>query len=79
MDETIYEAIKAVMTSENCRLLLIGNPTTMSGAFRSAFYESRGLYHAITISALESPDVKEGKAIIRVLTSRKWVTSRQVV
>ena len=67
------------MTSENCRLLLIGNPTTMSGAFRSAFYESRDLYHAITISALESPNVKEGKAIIRGLTSRKWVEERKKI
>ena len=28
VEETIYEAIEAVMTSENCKLLLIGNPTT---------------------------------------------------
>ena len=28
VEETIYEAIESVMTSENCKLLLIGNPTT---------------------------------------------------
>ena len=26
VEETIYEAIESIMTSENCRLLLIGNP-----------------------------------------------------
>ena len=77
--EEIYEAIEAVMTSENCRLLLIGNPTTMSGTFRRAFYEDRSLYQTITISALESPNVKEGKAVFRGLTTRKWVEERRKV
>ena len=79
VDDTIYEAIEAVMTSENCRLLLIGNPTTVSGVFRSAFYESRDLYHAITISALESPNVIEGRSVIRGLTTRKWVEERKKI
>ena len=48
VDEKIYEAIEAIMTSENCRLLLIGNPTTMSGTFRRAFHEDRDLCHTIT-------------------------------
>ena len=79
VEEAIYEAIEAVMTSENCRLLLIGNPTTVSGTFRRAFYEDRDLYHTITISALESPNVLEGQANIRGLTTRKWVEERKKV
>ena len=79
VEETIYEAIEAVMTSENCRLLLIGNPTTMSGTFRRAFHADRDLYHTITISALESPNVKEGKSVIRGLTSWRWVEERRKV
>ena len=77
--ETIYEAIEAVMTSENCRLLLIGNPTTMGGAFRRAFYEDRELYDAITISALESPNVVEGRVVHRGLATRRWVEERRSV
>ena len=77
VEETIYEAIEAVMTSENCRLLLIGNPTTMSGSFRRAFYEDRHLYHTITISALESPNVQAGRSTIRGLTTRRWVEERK--
>ncbi len=79
VEETIYEAIEAVMTSENCRLLLIGNPTTMSGTFRRAFYEDRELYHTVTISALESPNVTEGRMVFRGLTSRRWVEERKKV
>ena len=79
VEETIYEAIESVMTSENCRLLLIGNPTTMSGSFRRAFYDDRELYNTITISAFDSPNVREGRAVIRGLVTRKWVEERKKV
>lgn len=58
-------------------LLLIGNPTTVTGAFRRAFFEERHLYHPITISALDSPNVWKWKAVIRGLTSAKWVEERR--
>ena len=79
VSEPIYEAIEALMTSENCRLLMIGNPTTMSGTFRRAFYEDRELYRAVTISALDSPNVTEGKTVIRGLTTKRWVEERRKV
>ena len=62
VSDEIYEGIEAVMTSSEPRLLLIGNPTTVSGAFRRAFYEERKLYYPITISALDSPNVDVDKA-----------------
>ena len=77
VSDEIYEAIDAVMTSAEPRLLLIGNPTTTSGAFRRAFYEERHLYHTITISALESPNVQAGKTKVRGLTSAQWVQERK--
>ena len=79
VEETIYEAIEAVMTSENCRLLLIGNPTTMGGTFRRAFYEDRELYSTMTISALESPNIVEGRVVHRGLATQKWVEERRSV
>ena len=79
VEDTIYEAIEAVMTSDNCRLLLIGNPTTMSGTFRRAFHEDRELYRTLTISALESPNLTEGKSVIRGLTTRRWVDERKKI
>ncbi len=79
VDEEIYEAIEGVMTSENCRLLLIGNPTTMGGSFRKAFYEHRELYNTITISALESPNVVQGHVVHRGLATRRWIEERRTV
>ena len=73
----IYEAIEAVMTAADPLVLLIGNPTTVTGAFRRAFYEERQLYQNITISALDSPNVKAGKTVVAGLTSAKWVKERR--
>ena len=75
--DEIYEAIEAIMTASEPRLLLIGNPTTVSGAFHRAFHQERHLYKTITISALDSPNVKEGKIMVPGLTSSKWVEERK--
>jgi hypothetical protein len=77
VSDEIYEAIEAVMTAADPLLLLIGNPTTVTGAFRRAFYEERHLYHNITISALDSPNVQAGKTIVPGLTSARWVEERR--
>ena len=77
VSDEIYEAIEAVMTAAEPRLLLIGNPTTVSGAFHRAFYQERHLYHPITISAMDSPNVIASKVVIPGLTSAKWVKERQ--
>jgi hypothetical protein len=76
VSEDIYEAIEAIMTSAEPRLLLIGNPTTVTGSFRRAFYQERHLYHAVTISALDCPNVQSGKVVIPGLTSAEWVKER---
>ena len=79
VSDEIYEGIEAVMTSSEPRLLLIGNPTTVSGAFRRAFYEERNLYHPITISALDSPnlDPHERSKPWPGLTTAEWVKERE--
>ena len=77
--EEIYEAVEAVMTSANPRLLLIGNPTTTSGGFHRAFHRERGIYRAITISALDSPNVKLGSIEIPGLTTAAWVEERRAM
>lgn len=77
VSDEIYEAIEAVMTSSEPRLLLIGNPTTVSGSFHRAFHQERHLYKTITISAFDSPNVREGKIMVPGLTSSKWVEERK--
>jgi len=52
--EDIFEAVEGVLTSEHARLLLLGNPTSLSGTFYNAF---RGPgWHTIAISAFDSPN-----------------------
>jgi hypothetical protein len=52
--EDIFEAIEGVLTSQNARLLLLGNPTSLSGTFYNAF---RGPgWHTIAISAFDTPN-----------------------
>ena len=77
--EEIYEAIESVMTSADPLLLLIGNPTTMTGAFRRAFHEERQIYRNITISALDSPNVQAGRVVIPGLTTARWIEERREI
>ena len=79
VSEEIYEAIESVMTSADPLLLLIGNPTSMSGAFRRAFFEERAIYRTITISALDSPNVRAGRVVVPGLTTPQWVEERRQI
>lgn len=56
VSESVMEGLEAILTGANSRLLLIGNPTSMSGTFRRAFHEDRELYNLITISAYDTPN-----------------------
>ena len=76
--EEIYEAVDAVMTSRNPRLLLIGNPTRTDGSFHRAFHEERGIYRTITISALDSPNLRNGEVKIPGLVTAEWVEERRI-
>ncbi len=79
VSDLIYEAIESVMTSAETRLLLIGNPTTVSGMFRRAFHEEREIYHCITISALDSPNVAAGRVVVPGLATARWVEERRQI
>ena len=79
VNDNIYEAIEAVMTSAEPRLLLIGNPTTTSGMFRRAFHEERQIYHCITISALDSPNLQAEKVVVPGLVTARWVHERRQI
>ncbi len=71
--ETVFDALDAVMTSEEARLLLIGNPTNPSGTFYEAFHAARSLYNTITISASDTPNIQEGRTIRPYLITQQWI------
>lgn len=70
---TVYEALDAVMTSENARMLLIGNPTNPSGVFYDAFHSQRSIYNLITIAADDTPNIKAGRTVRPYLITQQWI------
>ena len=77
--DPIYDAITAITTTAHAQLLLLGNPTTNSGAFRRAFHQERHTYKTITISALDSPNLTANHPIIPGLVTPQWVQERQQI
>lgn len=69
----VYEAIDAVMTSENARQLLIGNPTNASGVFYDAFHSQRSLYNLITIAASDTPNITANRTVRPYLITQSWI------
>ncbi len=50
-----FEVIEGALTTDNAKMLLIGNPTQPDGYFYDAFNKNREEYHCITLSSLDSP------------------------
>jgi phage terminase large subunit len=76
VDERIFEAGEGFLTSPGARVLLIGNPTAMSGTFHRAFHAERAIWSTIAISAHETPPFtgeQVPEQVLRRLVSREWV------
>ncbi|MDD3927725.1 MAG: hypothetical protein PHT33_13820 [bacterium] len=70
VSEPIYEAIDGVLTSENARLLIIGNPTDPTGRFGKAF-KTPGV-NKITISAFDTPNFTTFGITEEDIASGEW-------
>ena len=57
VNEDIFEAIEGVLTSEHCRLLLLGNPTNIGGTFYRSHREPG--WKSFHISACDTPNFTE--------------------
>ena len=76
----ISDAILGLVASGGrSRVLMIGNPLRPSGPFYEAFYPSAGASTWVChhVSALECPNVLEGKQVIPGLASKEWVEDRR--
>ncbi|MBI1833360.1 MAG: hypothetical protein HYR90_00895 [Candidatus Andersenbacteria bacterium] len=71
VEEGIFEAIEGIISSEGAKLLLIGNPTNLSGTFYNSFRDPA--YAQVHISANDVPNVRSGANVIPGLISREWV------
>lgn len=76
--EGIFEAIEGSMTSAHAKMLLLGNPSSVSGTFYEAFHRRRELWHAIHISAFDTPNLSEGRVVMPTLVTPRWVEEAKV-
>jgi len=76
VEQRIFDAGEGFLTSPGAKLLLVGNPTQLSGEFYNAFRSP--LYHKIHISAFDSPNLKTGKIIRPYLVTPEWVEEKRL-
>ena len=72
----IYEAVLGVVTSENSKLLLLGNPTRPSGFFYDS-HRPDSAFARIRVSSLESPNVARRREVVPGLVTRGWIDERR--
>ena len=91
IDANIWLAAEANRAGGNAKILAIGNPTRPSGPFYDCFTRSRDLWHCLSISAFDSPNLAKYPTPRHLreadeedlkrnpfpgLTSRQWVMDR---
>jgi len=74
VDPKIYEAAQGILTQQNSRCLLIGNPTSPTGPFFECFKNKH--WNSFHISCYDSPAIKEPDKY-PALTSQKWIDERK--
>lgn len=81
--EAIFEAIEGNRAGDSedegagADVVMFSNPTRTSGTFFDAFHSKRDLWHPITISSEESPNVEAGRTVIPGMAGLKWITEKR--
>lgn len=74
VENEIYGALASLMTSEQCVIVMIGNPTKREGPFYRAFTSAATIWHRITIKAEDTPNVQAGCEVFPGLITREWIS-----
>jgi len=75
--DVIFEAIEGNRAG-GARLVMFSNPTRTDGEFFDAFHSKAALYHTITISSEETPNVITGRDVIPGLATRSWIEEKRI-
>lgn len=76
VSEQVHLEISTLATgAENC-IVLIGNPTELSGTFYEAFKHPE-IWYTIHINCFDHPNVKAGKEIIKGAVTKEWVEEQK--
>jgi phage terminase large subunit len=70
----VWEAVDGIASSDNSKVLAVGNPSNISCAFKK--HLDRTDWNVINISALIHPNVIRKKEIIKGAVSYKWVRDK---
>jgi phage terminase large subunit len=71
----IWDAIEGMLSGENCRILVIGNPVRSSGPFYQSFRSSE--WNKIHISSEDHPNVKNNRLIYSKAVAPGWPEERK--
>jgi len=75
VEDNIYEQIDGVMTANNSKLYMAGNPLMNTGEFARAF--TRKNVKKFTWSCYDSPNYIQNKEVIPGMVGRKWVEDKE--
>jgi len=73
VDDEIFGQIEGIMTSENSRLVLFGNPLRNTGFFARALRETKLSFKAIHLDCRDNPNYVQKREVIPGLASYQWV------
>lgn len=80
--QVIYNAIEGNRAGGDrtggARIVLFGNPTKNEGEFYEAFHAKSELYHGITVSSEETPNVVAGRKVVPGLATADWVEEKKL-
>lgn len=76
IEDSIYDQIDGVATSENCLVIFIGNPTRASGRFADGL-KNKEKNIVFNFSCLENPNYIERRTVIPGLASYEWVEDKR--
>lgn len=54
----IFDALKGVRAGGRVTVIMLGNPIVLGGKYQAAFREERHRWHALTINAFDTPNVR---------------------
>lgn len=72
----IWMAATSLLTSDNNKIIAIGNPASPSGTFFDAFKSP--IWNKIHISCFDHPNVREGRMIIPGCVTKDWIDERKI-
>lgn len=77
VEDSIYDQIDAITTSENCLVVFIGNPTRAKGRFAAGLRDNKRNI-TFNFSCLDNPNYKARRTIIPGLASYEWVEDKRI-